>query len=414
MRSKYILFLLITIVSGIFSTVSAQVSDGGLKPSVVLGDVTSMADAKIVLQTKDGSLDIVLNEKTEYKRVPPENPSLKNAVASALTEIGAGDKLAISGFYSDDKKTLRARTVFLMTKADITKTQSERAEQWRTRSINGKVKSINEQTGQITVGITGLMGTTNIVLSAKDNAKFKRFAPDSFEYSKAKPSSASEIKVDDTIIALGDKSSDGLSFAAEEIVSGAFQTVAGTVKSVDATKNEVIISDFRTKKDVVIVVTPTTLQKKFPEEFAQRFAMMQSGGMRPGGQGGQTGQAGQGGTRPPQGQNPQGGTAPTGQPNPNGQGGGFGGGMRGGQGGIDAMLERFPTISIADLKAGEMIAVSSTKAVNSEHLNAIKLLAGVEPFLKAQQTSGGGNQGGGGQGGGGGFTIPGLDGVSFP
>lgn len=403
MRSKYILFLLITIVSGIFSTVSAQISDGGLKPSVVLGDVVSMADSKIVLQTKEASLDIILNEKTEYKRVPPENPSLKNAVASALTEIGTGDKLAVSGFYSDDKKTLRARTVFLMTKADISKTQSERAEQWRTRSINGKVKAINGLTGQITVGITGLTGTTNVVLSAKENAKFKRFAPDSFEYSKAKPSAMSEIKVDDTIIALGDKSADGLSFAAEEVVTGAFQQIVGAVKSVDAEKNQVVIADINTKKDVVVEVSPTTLQKKFPEEFAQRFAMMQAGG-----QGGQTGE---GGMRPPQGQNPQGGNAPAGQPNPNGQGSGFGGGMRGGQGGIDAMLERFPTINVADLKVGDMIAVSSTKVADANHFNAIKLLAGIEPFLKAPQTSGR-NQGGSGQGGG--FTIPGLDGVSFP
>lgn len=394
MRSKFILLLFITIVSGIFSAISGQVADGGLKPSVVLGEVVSLADSKIVLQTKDGALDIALTDKTEYKRVPPENPALKNAVASALTEIGTSDKLAVSGFYSDDKRTLRARTVFLMTKADISKTQSERAEQWRTRSINGKVKAINPQTGQITVGITGLIGTTNIVLSAKENAKFKRFAPDSFEYSKAKPSSMVEIKVDDTLIALGDKSTDGLSFAAEEIVTGAFQTVIGAVKSVDIAKKQVVISDIKTKKDVVIEVIPTTLQKKFPEEFAQRFAMMQAGG--------------QGGMRPPQGQNPQGGNPPAGQPNPSGQGGG----MRGGQGGIDAMLERFPTISIADLKTGDMIAVSSTKVADTDHFNAIKLLAGVEPFLKAPQTSGGGQ--GGAQGGQGSFTIPGLDGVNFP
>lgn len=400
MRSKLILFLFISALSGIFSLVSAQTSDGGLKPSVVTGDVVNLADAKIVLQTKDGSLDISLTDKTEYKRVQPDNPSLRNAVASALTDIGTGDKLAISGFYSDDKKTLRARTIYLMTKADISKTQSDRAEQWRTRSINGKVASVNSQTGQVTVEVGGLMNKTNIVLSAKENAKIMRYAPDSIEYAKAKPSLLTEIKAGDTLLALGDKSADGLSFAAEEVVSGSFQTVAGTVKSIDAAKNEVVITNIQTKKDVVIAVSQTTLQKKFPEEFAQRMAMMSAGGVRPGGQGGM---------RPPQGQNPQGATPPTGQSNPNGQGGG----MRGGQGGIDSMLERFPSITVADLKAGDMIAVSSTKTANVDRITAIKLLAGVEPFLKTSQATGGqgGNQGGG-QGGG--FTIPGLDGVNFP
>jgi hypothetical protein len=62
-----------------------------------------------------------------------------------------------------------------------------------------------------------------------------------------------------------------------------------------------------------------------------------------------------------------------------------------------------------------MIAVSSTKTATADRLNAIKLLAGVEPFLKAAQASGGNN--GGGQRGGGGqgnFNIPGLDGIDFP
>lgn len=407
MRSKIILFLFISTLSGIFTLVSAQTSDGGLKPSVVLGDVVSIDNSKAVLQTKDGSLDILLTDKTEFKRVQPDNPSLKNAVAAALSDVGSGDKLAISGFYSDDKKSLRARTVYLMTKSDISKTQSDRAEQWRTRSINGKVTAVNPQTGQITVEVGSLMNKTNVVLTAKENAKVMRYAPDSVEYSKAKSSSVSEIKAGDTLLALGDKSADGLSFAAEEVVTGAFQTVAGTVKSIDAAKNEVVITNLQTKKDVVIAVSPTTLQKKFPEEFAQRMAMMSAGGVRLGGQ------AGQGGMRPPQGQNPQGGTSTAGQPNPNGQGGGFGGGMRGGQGGIDSMLERFPSITVADLKAGDMIAVSSTKTANVDRITAIKLLAGVEPFLKTPQSAGGqgGNQGGGQSGG---FTIPGLDGVSFP
>lgn len=407
MRSKIILFLFISTLSGIFTLVSAQTSDGGLKPSVVLGDVVSIDNSKAVLQTKDGSLDILLTDKTEYKRVQPDNPSLKNAVAAALSDVGSGDKLAISGFYSDDKKSLRARTVYLMTKSDISKTQSDRAEQWRTRSINGKVTAVNPQTGQITVEVGSLMNKTNVVLTAKENAKVMRYAPDSVEYSKAKSSSVSEIKAGDTLLALGDKSADGLSFAAEEFVTGAFQTVAGTVKSIDAAKNEVVITNLQTKKDVVIAVSPNTLQKKFPEEFAQRMAMMSAGGVRPGGQ------AGQGGMRPPQGQNPQGGTSTAGQTTPNGQGGGFGGGMRGGQGGIDSMLERFPSITVADLKAGDMIAVSSTKTANVDRITAIKLLAGVEPFLKTPQSAGGqgGNQGGGQSGG---FTIPGLDGVSFP
>ena len=94
---------------------------------------------------------------------------------------------------------------------------------------------------------------------------------------------------------------------------------------------------------------------------------------------------------------------------------GQGGGMRGGS--IDDMLERFPNITIGDLKVGDMVAVSSTKGANLENVTAIKLLSGVEPFLKTPQfPQGGGRRGGGGGQGGqdSGFSIPGLDGIGFP
>ncbi|MEP6901715.1 MAG: hypothetical protein ABJA66_08195, partial [Actinomycetota bacterium] len=68
-----------------------------------------------------------------------------------------------------------------------------------------------------------------------------------------------------------------------------------------------------------------------------------------------------------------------------------------------------------DLKVGEMIAVSSTKSTDPGRIKAIKLLSGVEPFIKMQQMTAGGRQGGqGGRGANSGFTIPGLDGFGAP
>jgi hypothetical protein len=211
-----------------------------------------------------------------------------------------------------------------------------------------------------------------------------RYSPNSVKYDEAKPSSITEINPGDMLRALGDKGADGTTFTAEEVVTGAFQTVAGTVKSVDAAKNEVVITNLQTKKDVTIAVSPTTLLKKFPEEMATRMAQFQGG---------------QGVARP------AGQAAP-----PAGQGGGRGFGGR--AGGIDEMLERFPTITPADLKPGDMIAVSSTKSDNADRITAIKLLAGVEPFLRAAQVSGG--QGRNMNRGQGDFNIPGLEGFGGP
>jgi hypothetical protein len=404
-----ILLLSLSMFLGIVSLVSAQTPETGARPSVVTGDVTEMSAGKIVLQTKDGSMDVLLTEKTQFKRVAPDNPKLSAATPANLSDIGVGDKLVVSGVIAPDKKSVPARTVFLMTKSDIAQKQAKEGEQWRTRGVAGKVVSVNPQTNQITIEVRGLANTTSMVLTPKANAVFRRYAPGSVKYSEAKTSSVGEIKPGDMLRALGDKSADGAAFAAEEVLTGAFQTVAGTVKTIDTAKGEIVISDFQTKKDMTISISAASTLKKFPEEMAQRMAQMQTmqaagGGVRPPGQG----QNRPDGARPPQPDNAGGGQ---------GQGGGQrSGGMRGGaQGGIDDMLERFPNITVADLKTGDMIAVSSTKTVTADRLNAIKLLAGVEPFLKAAQASGanngGGQRGGGGQGN---FNIPGLDGIDFP
>jgi len=413
MSQKILLLLSLSLILGLLSLVSAQTPDNAMRPSVLMGDVTSLTASKIVLQTKGGSIDVMLSDKTEFKRVPPDNPILKAAVASTFQEIAVGDKLVVSGILSADKKTLPAKSVYLMTKSDIAQKQTKDSEQWRTRGIAGKVVSVNPQNNQITIEVRGLATSSNVILTPKENTKFRRYAADSVRYSEAKASSVSEIKPGDMLRGLGDKSADGATFTAEEILTGAFQTVAGTVKTINAEKGEVVISDFQTKKDVTIAVGSSATLKKFPEEMAQRMAQMQTagggaagGGIQPAGQG--QNRAG-GGMRPPQTGNPQGGQ------NQGGQGRGGFGGMRGGaQGGIDDMLERFPNITVADLKPGDMIAVSSTKTADANRITAIKLLAGVEPFLRMAQASGAVNGGQRGQGGQSSFTIPGLDGIDFP
>ena len=169
---------------------------------------------------------------------------------------------------------------------------------------------------------------------------------------------------------------------------------------------------------MTIAVKDTSLMKKFPEQFAQRMARFQGGGQ--GGRGG--------GVRPPQrtnnnSRNKEGnkssdnktdrqGRNSAGQ-RPRGQGGrnGAGGGRRRGGFDINRMIERFPTIKVSDLKSGDMIAVSSPKGKDPKRLTAIKLLAGVEPFVTMAQLMS--SRRGGRRGGSGSLSIPGLDSVQF-
>ena len=397
MRLYINLTIAIFLISGLCGLVCGQTSNAATKPSVIPGEVLSVSDSKIVLNAKNGPIDVLLSEKTVYKRVSAENPSLQTATRAALSDISVGDKLTVTGILAEDGRSIPARSVYLMTKADISQKNAKESELWKTHGITGRVVSVNQQANQIDVELRSLMGSSKLTLTPKQNAKFIRYAEDSIRYDEAKVSSLADVKAGDMLRALGDRSADGTGFAAEEIVTGAFQTIAGTVKSVDVDKKEVIIKNLQTGKDVTVVVNDASMLKKFPAEMAQRMAGFQmggaGGGVRPPGQGGAQAQP----------------TAPTGQGQALGAGHGGFGGARGG--GVDDMFDRFPNITVADLKVGDMIAISSTKNASMDRVKAIKLVAGVEPFLRMAQTTTGGQRG---QGVSGGFSIPGLDGVSFP
>jgi hypothetical protein len=383
----------------LLSALTAFAQTTAVKPSAVSGEVSSIDGQKIVLNTVNGDMEVVLTDKTQYFRVPPENPVLKAAVPSTASEIGVGDKLLVSGILSEDKKTIPAKSVYLMSKSAIAERQSKDKEEWRTRGVIGKVVNYNPQTNVITISTRSFAGEKSITVKPKDTAEYYRYAPDSIEFSKATKSKISDIEPNDEIRVLGDKNADGTEIQAEKIVTGGFKTNGGTIKAINIEKNEIIVTDFQTKKDVSVLVSNNSILKQFPAEMAQRMAMMQAGG------------GGQGGFRPP---TQGGGTTP--RPATQGQtptpGGGQGGGFRagGGSGGIDD--SRFQNIKISDLKVGEMIGVLSTKNPDPSRIKAIKLFSGVEPFIKMAQAAaagGGGRQNSGGAS----LNIPGLDGGGF-
>ncbi len=443
---KLVLFVLLSLFIISIQSVGAQTptatpppAPSGIKSNLAAGEVSTVnqTDNKISLKTSDGEIEVKLTATTVFKKVSPEKPDLATATEATLADIGVGDKVLVTGKVAEDKKTMPAKTVYLMTKSDIAKRNAAEKELWRTRGISGRVEQIDFKTQTITLVTRSMTGETKVALTPKDTAQYKRYAPDSVKFSDAKDSALAEIKVGDQLRALGDKATDGLTFKAEQVVTGSFKTVAGKVTAIDVAKNEITIEDAQTKKPTTIVVNSSSLLKKFPAEMAQMMTM-QAGSGQGGGQVFTMGQGGnvtmrppQGGgngqTAPPNGQatQPNGKTpAPTGQPSnvvtvtPNGQtpNGGAGNPNGGGErrfvsrGGMDLdnMFERFPALAITDLKVGDTIGVTSTASTVPNRYTAIKLLSGVEAFLNApqMQTAGGGR--GGNQSPS--FNIPGLDG----
>ena len=348
---------------------AAQTPPPGTK--LVSGEVTSIdvSAKQFKVKADDGvNYTIALQENTTYLRMPFGEKDQKKAAKIELSDVAVGDRLIARGPLAEETKTVTVRTVIVMTKDDVAKKQQQDHADWQKRGIVGTVTSVNVDAKEITVNLHG-RDAKSLVIEA-GTTRFRRYASDSVRFADAKPSSFAELQPGDTVRALGDKNEDGSRLKAEELVSGSFQTIAGTVISVNNTTGEVQLMDLKTKKPVTVRTNPNSMLRRLEERTATMLARR----MNPPAEGGSPGgDPGSGNTRTLD--VPRAGGAP-GSAGP-------GGGMRGGSFDLQAILERSPQLALTELKKGDALIVSSTKGAEGSSMTAISLVAGVEPFLAA-------------------------------
>jgi hypothetical protein len=354
----------------------------------VIGEVTAIdASAKqIKIKADDGAAyAIALADSTSYLRVPPGEKDLKKATKIAFTDVAVGDRLLARGPLTDETKTVAAKTIVVMTKADLAQKHERDRAEWQKRGIAGIVTALNADAKEITISTHG-RDAKPVVIEASSSA-FRRYASDSVRFDDAKPSSFADLQVGDTVHGLGEKSEDGTRFKAEELLAGGFQTIAATVVSVNAATGELVVTDLKTKKPVTIQTNQNSMLRKLEERTATFLARR----MRPDAAagGGPVGAGGAAGVRPAEAQSAA--PAAPGAPASSAAGGAGGpypgaGGPRGPGGGsfdLQQLLERSPQLSLADLKKGDALIISSSKGANGSSITAFSLVAGVEPFLAA-------------------------------
>jgi hypothetical protein len=382
-------------------------ADRDIKATSVLGDVTAInveAQGLAVRTAAGNSVLVMLGGKTTFKRAQPGASNLEGATEIKLADVAVGDRVFAYGRVSADRKSVPAQLVVVMTKSDIAKKQEHDRLEWQRRGILGTVTAVNPAAKEITINTRTREGVRPVVVAAAgERVGYRRYAPDSVKFADAKPSSFAEVKVGDTVRALGERSTDGGRFTAEEVVSGSFKTIIGTVNAVDAASNQIRITPNGQNKPVTIVLNNSSNLRRLDPQAGQMLAFVamrsMGGGPSAGGFGGMRPGGGQGG--PPQG----GGEGRR----PEGAGEGQGGprrGMMGGGGGFDLqeMVDRQPQATLAELKPGDVIIVSSTTGADPSRLTAITVLAGADQLLAAMQTQ----PRRPGQGGGGAPTSAGL------
>jgi co-chaperonin GroES (HSP10) len=359
---------------------AAPQADSSISANRALGEVKVIdaAAKKLIIKTDAGSLvTVVLSDATSFMRVAPGEKTLTNATKITFADVAEGDRVMAMGKVSDDRKLVPARTLIVMTKADLAKKQEADRAEWKRRGILGIITALKPETKEITISSRTMAGPQSLTIPVSEKVELRRYAPDSIKFADAQTAKFDELKVGDQLRALGERDTAGTMFTAEKVVTGSFKTVAGVITAVDAATGELKINDMQTKQPLTIVVKQDAVLRKFP-------AIGTGGGMMVMGPGGSAG-GGQAAAGAGPGARPAGGAAAGGP--------GGGGGMRGGGMNIQDMLERLPTIAIADVKVGDTIIVSSTKGADPSRLTAISLISGADTLLNmlgARQPQAGG------------------------
>lgn len=356
----------------------AQQSSAQSSVTRTIGTIKSIAGNTITMTTDAGAdVTVTASDATRMLQVAPGQKTLEGATAIHLQDLQVGDRILVLSRGSNANGPLTAGTIIAMRRAALETAHSEQEQAWAS-GVGGLVKTVDPASGTIAITVAGLSGTKTIEIHTTPQTILRRYAPDSVQFDEAKPTTMDQIHPGDQLRARGTRSADGNTFDAEEIVSGAFRNIAGTIDAIDASANTIHVKDLISKKAFLVKFTPQSEIRQLAPEMAQRIAMrlrMAQNGGQAGRPGGGAASANRGAGGPPQG---------AGQ----GFGGSQGGFQRGGGGAdLQQMLSRLPPATLANLQKGEAVMIVSTQGAVSGEVTAITLLGGVEPILEAPSGS---------------------------
>ena len=350
-------------------------------PARPVGTIKSISGHTITLTTDAGNdVTVLVEEVTRLVRIAPGQKDLKEAAPIQLQDVQAGDRILVRGKLADDGKSVLAASIIAMKKGEIAEKQALEREEWQKHGVGGLVSGVDVANRTITIALPVIEEKKNIAIHLSKDAVLRRYAPGSIKFDDAKPAPIDQIKPGDQLRARGTGSADGSELAADEVVSGTFRNIAGTISALDASAGGLSIQDLATKKLVTVKITAESQLRKLPPLMARRIARRLNGIPADGPPPGSSGTA-LSAAQP----------ATPGKQTSDGPGAGGSEGTRrsGGSGPLDLQkaINRMPAAFLTDLQKGDAVMIVATEDGPGGVPVAIILLGGVEPILEASSAS---------------------------
>jgi hypothetical protein len=321
-------------------------------PARFVGSITVISGNSLTVKTdSDGAYQFEVPSTAAIKRIAPGQRDLSTAAAISFSDLAVGDRALVKLDPNAPAGTPQALQIIAVKQADVALKQQRDRDEWQHSGLGGLVKSVDAATGTILLTTGAGAAAKNLTVCTTKSTMLKRYAPASVRFDEAQPAPLDAIHAGDQLRARGAKNADGTQIDAEEVVSGSFRNVSGTIVSTDAAASTLIVKDLLTKKPVTIHIGADAQLRRLPEIVAAMLAARLKASA----------------------------DAPPRAASGNGNGG------RNGAGDPQQMLSRAPVIQLTDLKTGEAVMLVSTEGVAD--VTAITLVAGVEPLLEAPAAS---------------------------
>ena len=400
---KLFLFLTVTLLA--LAPANAQTQQGGesaapARPARqrLVGEVTAVdaATRQLTVRADTGeTVAVTTTEQTTYLRMPPGETSLQKGQPAAFADVRVGDRVLAPGVSAPGGA---ARQVILMARA-ATAAAAGAPGRDDGRRLVGRVVSADASKKLIVVQSRGREGAEAVTVDASSAARVLRFAPDSMRPADAQPGSLADVRAGDNLRATGERSADGRSFKAEEVLTGAFMRLAGTVTKVDAARGELTVKSDQGEQTVTLSFgARSTLRRSTPEfeqavaQRAERFGRREQR-RAAGGQGGAQAQGESGAPREGRREGERGRRREGGEGEQRagegerrgGEGGQRRGGGPGGGNNIQQMIEGLPAVALADLKKGDAVVVTLTPGADASRATVVSLVTGSAEAMRSMQ-----------------------------
>ncbi len=335
-----------------------------LPPENLIGEVVSIdpASGKMVVQTDSKTpVTVIFNDKTIFRRVKPGETSLANAETINVSDIKPGDRVLVPSFSAESAPV---RQIVVMARAAIEQTRSDETERRRARTTVGRITAVDAAKREITVQTRGRGSAETVVVTAPENARLLRYAPDSLKASDAVAGSFAALQVGDQVRVLGDRSPDGARITAEEVLFGSVSRAIGIVTEVNAARGEVVVKNDLTGQTVTVKtgknttlrrITPevaATLKERFERRNARRRQRNSDGSEQPT-------------------------TVPTDQSERRERRRNQNADSQTGNQNRRQLFENLPAVSLAEIKKGDAVLITGTSAAgNAAQMTAVSIIVG--------------------------------------